>query len=86
MDSPRQGGRGKLRQSGLKNARALGCPMAYDDRIGMTALVIAGRYMQPHLKNRSGQVLFLVDSTKQEAVMTEADQIRVSGTPADLPK
>ena len=60
--------------------------MAYDDRIGMTALVIAGRYMQPHLKNRSGQVLFLVDSTKQEAVMTEADQIRVSGTPADLPK
>ena len=73
------------KSSGLKNARALGRPMAYDDSIGMTALVIAGKYPQPHMKKRSGRVLCLFDRKKREAVVTEADQLSVTSTHAGPP-
>ena len=71
-----------VKSSGLKNAKAMGRPMAYDDSTGMTALVIAGRYPQPHMKNRSGRVLCLFDRKKRESVVTEADQLSVTSMSA----
>lgn len=65
------------RASGLKNAQASGQPMVYDDRLGLTALMVSGRYPQPHMKNRAGKVLCLFDRRKREAFVTEADQLTV---------
>lgn len=61
--------------SGLKDAQAVGQPMAYDDRVGITALLIQGRYPQAHMKNRIGRELCLFDRETREAAVTEADQI-----------
>ena len=67
-----------VKASGLKDAKPAGQPMAYDDSVGMTALLVAGRYPQPHMKNRPGRVLCLFDRKKREAVVTEADQITLA--------
>ena len=67
-----------VKASGLKNAKPAGQPMAYDDSVGMTALLVAGRYPQAHMKNRPGRVLCLFDRKKREAVVTEADQITLA--------
>ncbi|MDO9404367.1 MAG: hypothetical protein Q7T87_10065 [Polaromonas sp.] len=64
--------------SGLKNAAAAGVPMVFDDSIGKTALVIAGHYPQPHMKNARGRVLCLFDHKTRQAVVTEADQLTVA--------
>ncbi len=64
------------RASGLKNARASGEAMVFGDSTGMTALLVTGRYPQPHMKNRSGSVLCLFDRKKHEATVTPADQLR----------
>jgi hypothetical protein len=69
--------------SGLKDAQAVGTPMAYSDRVGLTALLIQGRYPQPHMKNRVGRELCLFDRETREAAVTEADQIGLrSAAPA----
>ncbi|WP_411885517.1 hypothetical protein [Polaromonas sp. YR568] len=67
-----------VKASGLKDAKPAGQPMAYDDGVGMTALLVAGHYPQPHMKNRAGRVLCLFDRKKREAVVTEADQITLA--------
>jgi hypothetical protein len=67
-----------VKASGLKNAKPAGQPMAYDDSVGITALLVAGRYPQAHMKNRPGRVLCLFDRKKHEAVVTEADQITLA--------
>lgn len=69
-----------VKASGLRDAKPAGQPMAYDDGVGMTALLVAGRYPQPHMKNRPGRVLCLFDRKKREAVVTEADQITLTPT------
>ena len=66
-----------VKASGLKNAQAAGQPMVYDDRLGLTALVIRGRYPQAHMKNRTGQVLCLFNRTTRDVFVTEADQLSV---------
>ncbi len=76
--------------SGLKDAQAVGLPMAYDDRVGITALLIQGRYPQAHMKNRVGRELCLFDRETREAAVTEADQIGLraaapAGTTAPIP-
>ena len=68
--------------SGLKNARAVGRPMVYDDRTGLTALLVSGRYPQPHMKNRPGRVLCLFDRKNREAFVTDADQLSIIATRA----
>ncbi|MES2414012.1 MAG: hypothetical protein V4614_09435 [Pseudomonadota bacterium] len=68
--------------SGLKGAQASGKPMAYDDRVGITALLIQGRYPQPHMKNRVGRELCLFDRETREAVVIEADQLGLRSTTA----
>lgn len=49
--------------------------MAYEDRVGLTALLIQGRYPQAHMQNRIGRELCLFDRETREAAVTEADQI-----------
>ena len=61
--------------SGLKDAQAIGKPMVYSDRVGFTALLIQGRYPQPHMKNRVGRELCLFNRENRQAAVTEADQI-----------
>ena len=62
--------------SGLKNPRVAGEPLVFDDRTGMTALLVTGRYPQPHMKNRSGSVLCLFDRKNRKATVTPADSLR----------
>ncbi|MES2192028.1 MAG: hypothetical protein V4454_18045 [Pseudomonadota bacterium] len=66
--------------SGLKDAQPAGQPMVYDDRVGITALLIQGRYPQPHMKNRIGRELCLFDRETREAAVTEADQMSLRAT------
>ena len=72
----RQVSRACIQASGLKNARAVGTPLLFDDSIGMTALLVTGRYPQPHMKNRSASVLCLFDRKKRKATVSPADQLR----------
>ena len=62
--------------SGLKQAAVTGQPMVFDDSLGMTALVVTGRYPQPHMKNQPGRVLCLFDRKTRQAKTTSADQLR----------
>ena len=64
-----------VKASTLKNAQPAGQPMAYDDRAGMTVLLISGRYPQAHMKNRAGRELCLFDRKTRAAYVIEADQI-----------
>jgi hypothetical protein len=76
-----------VKASRLKNAKPAGQPMAYDDSVGMTALLVAGRYPQAHMKNRPGRVLCLFDRKKREAAVTEADQLSLApATPSKTKK
>lgn len=61
--------------SGLKDAKPVGGPIQYDDRVPVTALVLAGRYPQKHMKNRPGRELCVWDRKAQKAYVSEADQL-----------
>ena len=62
--------------SGLKQAAVTGQPMVFDDSLGMTALVVTGRYPQPHMKNQPARVLCLFDRKTRQAHTTPADPLR----------
>ena len=70
-----------IKASDLKNAQVAGVPMVFDDRIGKTALLLSGRYPQPHMKNKAGRELCLFDRKTREAVVTEADQLSTASRP-----
>lgn len=59
--------------SGLKGATPVGGPIQYDDRVPVTALVLAGRYPQTHMKNRPGRELCVWDRKAEKAYVSEAD-------------
>jgi len=61
--------------SSLRQAQAAGQRIDYDDRIGFSALLLAGQYPQPHLRNRSGRELCLFDRRTRTATTADADQI-----------
>jgi len=61
--------------SGLKDAKPVGGPIRYDDRVPVTALVLAGRYPQKHMKNRPGRELCVWDRKAEKAYVSEADQL-----------
>ncbi|WP_413625744.1 hypothetical protein [Luteibacter sp. Lutesp34] len=61
--------------SGLKDAKPVGGPIQYDDRVPVTALVLAGRYPQKHMKNRPGRELCVWDRKAEKAYVSEADQL-----------
>ncbi|WP_205287727.1 hypothetical protein [Luteibacter yeojuensis] len=61
--------------SGLRDAKPVGGPIHYDDRVPVTALVLAGRYPQKHMKNRPGRELCVWDRKAGKAYVSEADQL-----------
>jgi hypothetical protein len=64
-----------LAASSLRNAHATGQRVDFDDAVGYSALLLAGSYPQPHMKNRSGRELCLFDRRTRTATVSEADAI-----------
>ena len=65
--------------SGLKDAKPVGRTIQYDDRVPVTALVLAGRYPQAHMKNAPGRELCVWDRAAKKAYVSEADQLLPGG-------
>ncbi|NWL77079.1 hypothetical protein DM872_09460 [Pseudomonas taiwanensis] len=61
--------------SSLKDVRPAGQPVLFDDRLGLTALVLEGRYPQPHMKNQRGRELCLFERKSRKAHIAEADAL-----------
>lgn len=57
----------------LKNPHAAGERVDFDDATGYSALLLAGTYPQPHMKNQPGRELCLFDRRTRTAVIAEAD-------------
>ncbi len=74
-DHDRQLTQACIAASGLKDARPVSGPIAYDDRVPVTALVLAGRYPQKHMNNRPGRELCVWDRKAGKAYVSEADQL-----------
>ena len=73
-----------VKASSLKQARAVGQPLVFDDRTALTALLLSGRYPQPHMENRTGQELCLFNRKTRRAVVTPADQLSVAAPVAPI--
>ncbi|HBZ17635.1 MAG TPA: hypothetical protein DEO73_18005 [Pantoea sp.] len=65
-----------LKASGLKSVKVVGKPIQYDDRVGIDALLLEGRYPQKHMKNQVGRELCLYQRQSGKAFVSEADQLR----------
>lgn len=61
--------------SGLKDVKAAGKPVLFDDRLGITALALSGRYPQAHMNNRAGRELCLYQRKSGKAYISEADSL-----------
>ena len=59
--------------SNLRRAKPGGSLVEFDDRVGVTALIVEGRYPQPHMKNERGRVLCLFDRKTRTATVSDAD-------------
>lgn len=59
--------------SNLRSAKACGKIVEFDDSVGFSALVIDGRYPQPHMQNQRGRVLCLFDKRTRKAFVSGAD-------------
>ena len=59
--------------SGLKNAKLVGELIEYDDRLGLTAALIAGVYPQQHMRNQTGRSLCVFDRRTRMAFAAPAD-------------
>jgi hypothetical protein len=68
--------------SALKNPRAAGERVDFDDALGYSALLLAGHYPQPHMKNQSGRELCLFDRRTRTASVSGADGILGGKSPA----
>ena len=61
--------------SALRSAQPAGERVDFDDRVGYSALLLAGHYPQPHMKHLPGRELCLFDKRTRTATVTEADGI-----------
>ncbi|MGH8680845.1 MAG: hypothetical protein ACREVP_04970 [Burkholderiales bacterium] len=61
--------------SNLRDAKPGGNIVDFDDRAGFTAVVIDGRYPQPHMKNKRGRVLCLFDKRTRTPFVSDADSM-----------
>ncbi len=61
--------------SSLRDARATGERVDFDDRIGYSALLIVGHYRQSHMNNRRGRELCLFDRRTRTASVSDADRL-----------
>jgi hypothetical protein len=64
--------------SGLKDAKPVGTPAQFDDRVGYTAVLLQGQYPQKHMKGQQGTELCLYNKKSKTAFVTEWDSIRPS--------
>jgi len=64
-----------LKASQLKNAKPAGAGAMFDDSVGYNALLLKGRYPQPHMKNQAGTELCLYQRQSRKATVTEWDNI-----------
>lgn len=64
-----------LKASQLKNSKPAGSPAMFDDSIGYSALLLKGRYPQPHMKNQAGTELCLYQRQSKKATVTEWDNV-----------
>ncbi len=64
-----------LAASQLKAAQPVGRPAEFDDAVGYSAILIQGRYPQPHMKNALGRELCLFDKQRRSAHVSEWDSI-----------
>jgi hypothetical protein len=64
-----------LAASGLLQPRAAGELVEFDDSVGYTALLVFGRYPQPHMHKRGARVLCLFDKRTGRASVSPADGI-----------
>lgn len=69
-----------LRASQLRSAKIVGEPILYDDSVGYSALLLEGRYPQPHMKNQRGRELCLYQRQSGKASVSEADSLRAVTT------
>lgn len=65
--------------SGLKDVKPVGGTIQYDDRVPVTALVLAGTYPQKHMKGAPGRELCVWDRAAKKAYVSEADQLLPGG-------
>lgn len=61
--------------SKLVNAKPGGKIIDFADGVGFSALVIDGRYPQPHMKNKHGRALCLFDKRARTPYVSGADAI-----------
>ena len=59
----------------LRHARVAGERVDFDDDAGLSVLLIAGEYPQPHMKNQRGRELCLFDKHTRTARMANADRL-----------
>jgi hypothetical protein len=64
-----------LKASQLKNTKPAGSPAMFDDSVGYSALLLKGRYPQPHMKNLAGTELCLYQRQSKKATVTEWDKV-----------
>lgn len=64
-----------LKASQLKNAKPAGASAMFDDSVGYSALLLKGRYPQPHMKNQAGTELCLYQRQSKKATVTEWDNV-----------
>ncbi|MBD9413787.1 hypothetical protein IB234_04345 [Pseudomonas sp. PDM16] len=64
-----------LAASQLQQARIAGEPVLFDDQLGISALVISGRYPQPHMQGQRGRELCLYQRSSGTAHIAEADRL-----------
>ena len=65
-----------LRASGLVDARLVGSVIAFDDSVGSSAALIAGRYPQAPIAGQEGLSLCLFDRRSRTAQAAPADDWR----------
>lgn len=61
--------------SGLRQVRAVGQVLPFDDEVGYSALLLQGRYPQPHMQGRQGRELCLYRRATGKASVSEADAL-----------
>ena len=66
-----------LKASGLVDARLASEPVGFDDRAGYDALLVTGRWPQPHMQGKQGTMLCLWHRATKRAVVSEAPGWRV---------
>lgn len=64
-----------MKACGLKAARVLGDIVLFDDeRVGLDAVLITGRYPQPQMNNAQGHALCLFNKKTRKAECSEANE------------